>query len=172
MNPSDITFPSVLSELHKIEIDYANGEGVDFEPYTEFRTSYDSDDWLKAWTGNDQADGSQFKIFGQDGTGGYAAFWIFEAEKPLLKQPIVFMGSEGERGVVASDFDSYLWLLASGVGPLEAVTYPEMEVKTNKDFDSFAKQNSQRARMTRGEVLEKAKSDYPYFSDFIDSLCR
>ena len=29
-------FPNLLTELHQLEFDYADGEGIDFEPYQTF----------------------------------------------------------------------------------------------------------------------------------------
>lgn len=38
-------------------------------------------EWLKAWTGNNQADASILLFFGQDSTGGCAAFLIINNNK-------------------------------------------------------------------------------------------
>lgn len=65
-------------------------------------------------------DGVCFRVFGQDGTGGYAAFWLVREGRGLVEQPVVFLGSEGETGVIARDLADFLWLLAGGVGPWEA----------------------------------------------------
>ncbi|MDJ0345135.1 hypothetical protein QMK19_31840 [Streptomyces sp. H10-C2] len=61
--------------------------------------------------------GDSFRVFGQDGTGGYAAFWLVRPGRSLVEQPVVFLGSEGDVGVVARDLAGYLWLLAEGFGP-------------------------------------------------------
>ena len=65
--------------------------------------------------------------FGQDGSGGYVAFWLIRLGEDLLRQPIVYFGSEGEIGVVAANFSDYLWLLAGGIGPVEAIDSPAAE---------------------------------------------
>ena len=78
MNDWDTTFPEPLRRLHELEFDYADGDGIDFEPYHSFMSAGDTSEWFKAWTGNKNVDGSEFRIFGQDGSGGYAAFWIVE----------------------------------------------------------------------------------------------
>ena len=58
---------------------------------------------------------------GADGTGSGVAFWLVH-DAPLEKQPVVFIGSEGEGDVrpVAKDLPSFLSLLAAGLGPREA----------------------------------------------------
>ena len=124
-------FPELQKALHRIEIDYDDGDGIDFEPFAEFYSRNDTADWIKAWTGNTDLDGNEFLIFGQDGTGGYAAFWCIRETNVLLEQPIIFLGSEGETAVVASNFYDYLWLFAWGVGPYEAVAYPANEELKN-----------------------------------------
>ncbi len=165
-------FPDPLAKLNKLDFDYADGDGIDFEPYHEFLSGEETASWFRAWTGNEAADGSSFRVFGQDGTGGYAAFWITQPDKDLLCQPIVFLGSEGETGVVASDFDAYLWLLASGIGPYEAIAYPDLDRVPNAQFLAFASENSSVEPMEAKTVLEQARSKYPEFANHIDSLCR
>src|SRR5689334_7330176 len=117
--------PAALVEAQRDGFDYRDGDGVDFEPYEEFLDAAETTRWWQAWTGNPAADGSRFRVFGQDGTGGMAAFWLVRDGEPVERQPVVFLGSEGETQVVAADLDSYLWLLADGFGPLEAAGYPE-----------------------------------------------
>lgn len=168
MNLPDPTFPPSLAELHQLEYDYA--ERIDFEPYSEFLDAGETTTWLRAWTGNDSADGSSLRIFGHDGTGGYAGFWLINSDKSILEQPIVFLGSEGEAGVIASSFDSYLWLLAHGVGPYEAVAYPDSDGSPNEPFLVFAERNSSIGQTEVKKILEQAKMDYPTFPNWIDSL--
>ncbi len=71
----DQTLPPLLAELHTIELDHADGDGIDFEPYQEFQSADDNAAWIRAWTGNPELTGAEYRVFGQDGTGGYAAFW-------------------------------------------------------------------------------------------------
>lgn len=172
MQQPEQIFPEPLAKLNKLDFDYADGDGIDFEPYPEFLSSEETASWFQAWTGNDAADGSSFRVFGQDGTGGYAAFWITQPDKDLLSQPIVFMGSEGETGVVASDFHAYLWLLASGIGPYEAVAYPDLDRAPNAQCLAFARENSSLEPMEAKAVLEQARTKYPDFANQIESLCR
>jgi hypothetical protein len=113
--------PPVLAALHRLPFDYDQGNGIDFEPYDRFQSAEETASWFRSWTGNEDVDGLEFRVFGQDGTGGAAAFWLTRAGKELAEQPIVFLGSEGEVGVVACNLADYLWLLAGGLGPCEAV---------------------------------------------------
>ncbi len=162
--------PKLLKELHAIDIDYY--EDIDFEPFEEFFSKEETSDWIKAWTGNKEIDGSEFLVFGQDATGGYAAFWCVTETKNTLDQPIVFFGSEGEIGVVARNFYEYLWLFANGFGPYEAVMWPEGEEVRNEEFYIFAEKHASLHKSTVIEVIEKAVNAYPEFKSYINSLCR
>jgi len=152
----DTSLPSVLSELHKLEFDFADGEGIDFEPFATFMSAEETASWIEAWTGNPEANGNQLRVFGQDGTGGYAAFWLVDANKNTLEQPIVFFGSEGDRGVVAANFNDYLWLLAGGIGPMEAVYFPGLKREPNSTFLEFAEKHATGSRLAPQEIVAKA----------------
>ena len=152
--------------------DYAEGDGVDFEPFDEFLTAEDTTHWLRAWTGNTALDGDAFRVFGQDGTGGYAAFWLVRPEHQLADLPVVFLGSEGETGVVACDLADYLWLLADGFGPYEAVQYPDRAARPNVELRQIAERYAPaRARSAR-EVIATTRAMFPYFEETIAGPCR
>ena len=165
-------FPTILSKLHQLEFDYEDGAGIDFEPYSFFLPEDEVQGWFQAWTGNSEADGSKFLIFGQDGTGGLAAIWLARHDGSLLDQPIVFLGSEGKTGVVAQNFDDYLWLLASGHGPYEAIEYPDDEKPVNSSFTAFAKEHSKSAPRHPSIILAEAAVAYPGFASWIEEQCR
>ncbi len=93
------------------------GENIDLELCEQIEPGM-----LTAWTGNPDAE-LEFRIFAQDGSGGVVAFWLVHAGKPYEEQPIVFLGSEGEVGPIACDLADFLYLLAGGVGPYEAIEY-------------------------------------------------
>ncbi|GAB3333221.1 SMI1/KNR4 family protein [Micromonospora halotolerans] len=120
MQYEDRTLPPALAAAHAegFSVDH---DGHDFEPYDEFMWSVETLEWWQSWTGNPTADIAPFRVFGQDGSGGLAAFWIRVPDAPIETQPIVFLGSEGELSVIARNLGDYLWLLANGVGPLETV---------------------------------------------------
>ena len=168
----DTAFPEILKKLHELPFDYDGGDGIEFEPYPEFCTAQRNSSWFRAWTGNKEVDGGEFRIFGQDGSGGYAAFWLVLPGRPVLEQPVVFMGSEGECGVVAKDFADYLWLLAGGFGPLEAVAYPEAARAPLPEFERFAAERAPGSRKSPAEVLAAAQVEFPKFEDEIRALCR
>ena len=73
MREFEVTFPTLLMQLHQLEFDYDDGEGIDCEPYHEFQPAKDTADWIKAWTSNHELTAAEYRIFGQDGSGGYAA---------------------------------------------------------------------------------------------------
>lgn len=166
-----LTMPEALIEAHKDGFDYKSGDGVDFEPYADFLTAAETTDWWRAWTGNRSLDGAQFRIFGQDGTGGLAGFWLIRPGEPLTRQPIVFLGSEGETAVLAKDLDSYLWLLAAGFGPVDIV-YPEREPEADARLTELAERHASSSRQSAAEVIAAARAEFPAFDSMIKSLCR
>ena len=52
MTEFEVAFPTLLMQLHQLEFDYDDGDGIDFKPYQEFQWAKDTGDWIKAWTGN------------------------------------------------------------------------------------------------------------------------
>lgn len=164
--------PDLLKKLHLIGIDYADGDGIDFEPFDNFYSEEETSEWIKAWTGNEELNGNEYLIFGQDGTGGYTAFWCVRETDDLLQQPIVFFGSEGELGVVAQSFYDYVWLFANGIGPYEAVAYPGLDRPQNQEFLEFAQTHALSHKNSANEITKKAKSEFPNFVSAIEDLCR
>jgi len=169
---SDRSMPKALSELLELAFDYADGNGMDFEPYTDFLSLEDTRSWIQAWTGNKELSGEEYLVFGQDGTGGYAAIWRAWADKGLLDQPVVFFGSEGDLGIIAENFSSFLWLLAGGFGPYEAVAYPAEDREANATFTEFANSHASCAPISPHEVLANARRKFPTFEDGVRSSCR
>ena len=91
----------------------------------------------------------------------------------LLQQPIVFFGSEGEAGVVAAEFDDYLWLLAQGIGPMEALEYgADHQSPANRSLQEFAQKHTTSSKKPPNVILSRAKDAFPDFESMIDSLCR
>jgi hypothetical protein len=172
MNEFETTFPPLLAELHKLPFDYARGKGIDFAPYEEFQSASQNASWFQAWTGNYDLTGSDYRVFGQDGTGGYAALWLVRPNAQLLEQPIVFLGSEGEFGLVAKNFADYLWLLAGGLGPYEAIAYPGLDREPNNLFTAFAKEHAPTATKAASAVIAQARREFPSFEADVCSLCR
>lgn len=120
MTEEDRTLPAVVEEAHASGF-FEDHDGHDFQPDDMFMWSGETTEWWRHWTGDSAADVPPFRVFGRDGSGGLAAFWIRAPGAAIETQPIVFLGSEGELQVIARDLGDYLWLLASGVGPLETV---------------------------------------------------
>ncbi|MEU9982430.1 SMI1/KNR4 family protein [Streptomyces sp. NPDC050856] len=172
--PDDLQFPAGLAAAMATRFDYAGGDGVDFEPFTAFLSAEETTDWFRAWTGNGELCGDDFRVFGQDGSGGYAAFWLVRPGLPLADQPVVFLGSEGETGVVARDLGAFLWLLADGFGPWEAVTQyePDWTPRPNDELLAVAERFASDQHQPAATVIEQAAAEFPDFDDTIMDLCR
>ncbi|MDF2265215.1 SMI1/KNR4 family protein [Streptomyces coacervatus] len=168
----DRRFPPALADLARVEFDYDEDGGVDFEPYDAFDSAEETTDWIRHWTGNHELDGGVYRVFGQDGTGGLAAFWCVRPGLPLAEQPVVFLGSEGERGVVAANLSDFLWVLADGVGPLEIVEFGRYEGRPNPALTEIAEQYASTPRRAAREIVTGAQAEFPAFSQDLDELCR
>jgi len=172
MESNNQVMPPLMQQLHKIPSDDLDEDGIDFEPYQSFLSVEATQNWFQAWTGNQNADASSFLIFGQDGTGGYAVFWLIRDGKDLLEQPIVFFGSEGELGVIAQNFSDYLWLLAGGCGPYEAAAYSRDEEAAGTEFLNFATQHATTPQKEPSEIIARADAEFPDFEENIRAMCR
>lgn len=168
----DRAFPPALADVARVEFDYDDGEGVDFEPYDAFDSAEETTDWLRHWTGNHQLDGDAYRVFGQDGTGGLAALWCVRPGRPLVEQPVVFLGSEGERGVVAANLSDFLWVLADGLGPLEVVDFEQYEGRPSATLTALAERHATTPRRTTRDIVTTVQAEFPTFSEDIDALCR
>lgn len=157
-----------------VPFDYAGGDGVDFEPFAVFLSAEETTDWYRAWTGNAELSGDDFRVFGQDGSGGYAAFWLVRPNRALVDQPVVFLGSEGETGVVARDLGDFLWLLADGLGPWEVATPCERDrvPRPNQELAAVAERFASGRRRSAAAVINLATKEFPDFDDTILQLCR
>ncbi|MFG3226532.1 SMI1/KNR4 family protein [Kitasatospora sp. NPDC048194] len=170
----DRRFPPALAAALAAPFDFDDGEGIDFEPFPTFLSAEDTTDWFRAWTGNTELNGDDFRVFGQDGTGGYAAFWLIRPDRPLPDQPVVFLGSEGETGVLARDLGDFLWLLAGGFGPCEAATSyePDRTPRPDPELTAVAERFAPDRRQPPTAVVEQATLEFPDFEDTIMDLCR
>jgi hypothetical protein len=145
---------------------------VDFDPFDEFLDPEDATDWFQGWTGNPEADADQFRVFGQTSSGGYAAFWLVREDAELAEQPVVFFGPDGETGVVACDLSGFLWLIADGSGPYEAVEHPTRRSQPHPEFTAIAEKHATGPRMTAREVVAAARDEFPDFEDSMAELTR
>lgn len=168
----DRRLPPALAELARTPIDYADGEGIDFEPYETFCSTGETTDWLRQWTGNPELDGDAFRVFGQDGTGGLAALWRIRPGRPLTEQPVVFLGSEGETGVVAGSLPDFLWVLAEGIGPLESVLHDDHSPRPEGALPGLAARHATTPRRPARTIIAEARAEFPDFTASVDALCR
>ncbi|MFF9013709.1 SMI1/KNR4 family protein [Streptomyces sp. NPDC014870] len=169
----DRSFPPALAEVARFEFGYGDeGEGVDFEMYDAFDSAEETTDWLRAWTGNEELDGGAYRVFGQDGSGGLAAFWWVREGRALAEQPVVFLDSEGERGLVAGNLSDLLWVLADGFGPREAALHEHREARPDAELGALAERHATTPRRGAREIIGEVRAEFPSFSDDLDELCR
>jgi hypothetical protein len=168
----DQTFPPLLAAANALDYSYDGGRGIDFEPLECFQDAGETAMWFQAWTGNKELNGAELRLFGQDGSGGQAALWLVRKGRPLEEQPVVFFGSEGELAVVARNLYDYVWLLAGGLGPMEAATHPGAERPKAADKVALAREHAAAHEKSALEVVRAAQSEFPDFEKEIRALCR
>ncbi|MFJ8588918.1 SMI1/KNR4 family protein [Streptomyces sp. NPDC093595] len=168
----DRRLPPALADLAAMECAYDEGRGIDFEPYAAFDSAEETTEWLRSWTGNPAVDGGAYRVFGQDGTGGLAALQLLRPGRPLVEQPVVFMGSEGACGVVAGNLSDFLWVLADGIGPMEAVEYDDRSSRPDAALTSLAEQHATTPRRPAHEIIAAARAEFPAYAEEVGALCR
>ncbi|MEQ6027718.1 SMI1/KNR4 family protein [Streptomyces salinarius] len=166
----DRRLPPALADVARIEFDYADGDGIDFEPYAAFDSAEETTHWLRQWTGNPEADGSAYRVFGQDGAGGLAALWHGRPGRPLTEQPVVYVGSEGECDVVAGNLSDFLWLLAHGMSPAEADD--ERPERPDPELTALAERHATTPRRPAADIVKEARAAFPTFAEDLWALCR
>ena len=174
----DLALPTALAEVAEVGFEWEWDEetdetrGCDFELYDQFEKPDRTAWWFRLWTGNQEVDGSEFRFFGTTGAGDYTGFWLVRPDGPIIDQPVVYVGSEGERGVIASDLGDLLWLFAAGLGPAEAFTDPNSATQPNEAFQTIAERHAPRRRRFPAQIVTAARAEFPHFSDLIDAMCR
>ena len=167
-----------LAEAFSIGFDWEWNEktetarGCDFKPYEAFEAPECTASWFRRWTGNPEVDGSEFRFFGSTGDGGYVGFWLVRPGAPITDQPVVYLGSEGQLGVVARDVGDLLWLFAAGYGPAEAVEELDGDQEPNDAFRVIAERHAPGRELPVEQIVSAARAEFSHFSDYIDALCR
>ncbi|WP_407078012.1 SMI1/KNR4 family protein [Streptomyces sp. NPDC126499] len=173
MDSDDRTFPEALVAVAAIPFAFDGGDGADYEPYAAFPSAEETTEWIRAWTGNQELDGDAFLPFGMDGTGGQVAFRRVRPGRPLVEQPVVFLGSEGEVRVLSQDLSGFLWLLAEGFGPLDFVWSQERSPRPSAELAAIAERHGGAAsRRPAAEIVAAAAAEFPGFEDEMWEMCR
>ncbi|MGW3810004.1 SMI1/KNR4 family protein [Micromonospora sp. NPDC005113] len=171
MTEEDRTLPAVVEEAHASGF-FAYHDGHDFQPDAMFMGSAGTTEWWRHWTGDSAADAPPFRVFGRDGSGGLAAFWIRAPGAAIETQPIVFLGSEGELHVIARDLGDYLWLLASGVGPLETVDGLHRVPEPVPELVALAQRYADTAPRTVAALIAAADTELPALTALVNSATK
>ena len=98
--------PKIIKGLADLDIE---------QPEFELRDPAESDDDIQAWLGALPSDGTRFVVFAQDGTGSLFCLWLRPGQADVETAPIVYLGSEGELGVLGKDPVAFLEFVASGM---------------------------------------------------------
>ncbi|BCY09510.1 SMI1/KNR4 family protein [Actinoplanes sp. L3-i22] len=171
MTAEDRTLPAALVEAHSLGF-FEDHDGHDFQPDDMFEWSVETTQWWHAWTGNPAAGVSPFRVFGRDGSGGAAAFWIRTPAAAIETEPMVFLGSEGELDIIAQNLGDYLWLLANGVGPLEMVDGLHRSPHPIPPLVDLARRHTGASARSVEAVIEAAAAELPALIALLESTTR
>ncbi|MFH8754712.1 SMI1/KNR4 family protein [Streptomyces atroolivaceus] len=179
---TDRAFPAALAEVAGVDFytdryqivdeDGDEDHRYDFEPDADFKSAEWTTQLFRDWTGNAEADGDAYRVFGQDGAGGRAMIWCARPGHPLTDQPVVFLGSEGECGMVAGSLSDFLWVLADGYGPREAALAVDLTSAPDELLTRIAERHATTPRRTAEEVVTAARAEFPSFKEDVYALCR
>lgn len=144
---------------------------IDYDPCTP--SEQELTETLCLWFGGGSwsENGHSFFQFGQDGTGSMFLLWFYPALN--TEPPVVFLGSEGERYLVASNITDFIKQLSSGHLFEDGHWFnPELDEQDELDWDKL--QN--RVETFFGSIdtspkalRDKAISHHPDFSEWVRS---
>jgi hypothetical protein len=162
-------FPKIMNLLQDLLLEQY---GLDCDPFQPFLSSEETTHLIQAWC-NPNLSNLDFKGITYDGDGGFLALWLKRKDDSILKHPVVFFGSEGDRWVVAEDFIDFLWGLAYGI-TLNDPTGEDMSrfYKMNPAFMEFASKYALAGKKSIGEIIASAKIETKFFRDYIESVCQ
>ncbi|XVU20756.1 SMI1/KNR4 family protein [Actinoplanes sp. CA-054009] len=162
MSDEDLTLPAALTEAHALGYRDAHY----FEPDDRFDSSAETTEWWRSWTNDPDAGPAPFRVFGRDSAGGLVAFWRHGSN------PIVFLGSEGEIAVLARDLPDYLWLLANGMGPLDAAFGPSGDPAPIPELVAVAQRHTDRPHRSVEAIRAAAEAELPALLAYINATGR
>lgn len=179
-------WPAPIEAVARLVVDGAldgagfEGSWVDYEPTTRLWTLDEVTEWLGYWTGSDRAPADRLVPVGFDGTGGQVMLFLPDARSPWLDAPVVFLGSEGETGVLARDFADFAVLLSLGFGPFDlvgprgappirvapAASAPTVSAALRSWVQDWC---PERAHVPAGQILADGAAALPGFLDLVES---
>lgn len=168
----DRVFPEALLALAEVRF-YSEGD-AEYEPHTRYLSYEETASWIRSWTRNEALTGEEFRVIGEDGTGGYAAFWLVRPGRLVIEQPVVFFGSEGELGAVSPDLSGFLWVLADGFGPFEAIDERERDrpSRPHAQLTALAQRFAPGGRRPARSIIDAAQAEFAGFEEYVVGMCR
>lgn len=147
----------------------------------ELRDPSGSDRAINAWFGALPGDGTRFIVFAQDGTGSLYCVWLRPGHDHIETAPIVYLGSEGELGVLGKDPTAFLEFVASGMSfdghagsffdPLEGEDDEDYVTETldcRAKVAEYVKQRTGKTELRHPDALRaEAEAAYPGLEDCI-----
>lgn len=170
------TLPSIFEGLADAEV------GAE-HPEFELRDPGESEADIKAWLGGLPSDGSRLIVFAQDGTGSLFCLWLRPEHDDVDRAPVVYLGSEGEVGVLARDPAAFLEFVASGLtyDGHNGEFFDPLDSDDDEDFAS--EETARRAKVAAyvrrqtgktelrhpKQVRAEAEAAFPKFAEWVEA---
>jgi hypothetical protein len=74
--------------------------------------------------------------------------------------------------VVAGNLSDFLWVLADGCGPMEAVLYDGHEPRPDPALTELAERHATTPRRPARAVIAEARAEFPTFAEDVEALFR
>ena len=116
-NFRNLVVPEALQELLIFQKGIPEGEFYSAHFWLD-RIDYQEDSVLANWSDEEGFFLSLLEFADSDDLGGTYAFWLVGRNKDLSQAPIVYMGGDGDAGVVAENLQDFLRLLSIDVMPI------------------------------------------------------
>jgi hypothetical protein len=152
------SFPEEVAAFCELVNSGGAGE-ADLEGYADFNEQYKPSDWAR----NPAVD-QQMLTFAMDGAGGQFTLWR-QAGRELLDNPVVQLGDDGELHVLASDFPSFVALVAAGVDLFSRETEDLTPRPQLQEF--IAMTWGDRTFGDAASILSSAKDAWPNFEEWM-----
>ncbi|KAJ5101386.1 hypothetical protein NUU61_003608 [Penicillium alfredii] len=176
MDIPELDMPAALVEVAQIgfecDWDEETGElrGCDFESYGEFEQPCETAMWFRLWSVHEEFDYTQFRFFGSTAAGDYVGFWLVRPDVDISEQPVVYISSDGDIGLITQNLDDLLWLFANGSGPAEAFEDPGRKTQPNEEIRPIAERYAPGKCRSTAEIVASAQKEFPNLMELVRQM--
>ena len=145
--------PQIIKDLS--ELDYKltfDDDSFDFFGYGKFLDAEETAHLLHCWTGDQNYNGEEFRVFGSGYDGSEYAFWLIHPQLPILEQPVVLLESEGQAHTISKNYSDFLWYMFGN------------ENHISQNLTEYILQNTTTIKRTKDDILDDANKKYDFYT--------